>query len=401
MIFFPLSTCIFWEGRRLGPLEQSFNCFGNGPRGHVAFEQFIRQSLSLPNQAVVVFSNSMTPNWKKQECSDPKPVRLSDEDKGLLDAVHADPMKVVTEINSQLGPHKTEFSAMNDLFEYYEVAGIQTWFHAFYEEYKCHGPYIADWGCCSAKWHPSKLGHQLRAAHYSYWWLVIFKAALVELQGVSQTANLDDHFKNVYNKVNIEHKYVPKDALYNSTYSNTLTCYTTVEPIYDRDFDLLKLILPPKTTTVDGVAREPFKREIYEYFRDRQILIRARAQGSLDYKYMLYGNVSTFPLSLKLEIKHEGTVHVCEPPGNRVSYPIGFASFFKDGNAKAYLTQDVKDYGSFDFDISRAKEVPIIDLNAGPQNNCAEIVDIPLGNHVLTLVPCTEKNIIFSYIILP
>lgn len=38
--------------------EQSYNC---GDR--LAYELFIRQSLSLPNQPIVIFSDSSTPNW--------------------------------------------------------------------------------------------------------------------------------------------------------------------------------------------------------------------------------------------------------------------------------------------------------------------------------------------------
>jgi hypothetical protein len=52
------------------------------------------------------------------------------------------------------------------------------WSHSHYEAYKCHGPYVKNWACCSASWHPSLLGHELRAAHYSYFWLLIFKDAL-------------------------------------------------------------------------------------------------------------------------------------------------------------------------------------------------------------------------------
>ena len=54
--------------------------------------------------------------------------------------------------------------------------------HSGHEKYKCLGPYVSKWGCCSASWHPSLLGHELRAAHYSFVWLQILINAITELQ---------------------------------------------------------------------------------------------------------------------------------------------------------------------------------------------------------------------------
>ena len=56
--------------------------------------------------------------------------------------------------------------------------GIQLWDHSDYENSKCHGPYIPKWNSGVASWHPSELGQELRAAHYSFYWLSVYKDAL-------------------------------------------------------------------------------------------------------------------------------------------------------------------------------------------------------------------------------
>lgn len=49
------------------------------------------------------------------------------------------------------------------------------------------GPYVKDWferdGKGILPWHPSRLGHELRAAHYAYFWTLIFKDALDSMLG--------------------------------------------------------------------------------------------------------------------------------------------------------------------------------------------------------------------------
>ena len=376
--------------------EQSYNCFGNDPQSHVPFEHFLRQSLSLPNQAVVVFSESSTPNWESKDCAADKvkPLTIPEEEKKLWDLAKKDPVKLVTEVNRLDRTHSDTWSAMNDLFKTYKIAGIQTWSHQFYESYKCHGPYIADWGCCSAGWHPSKLGHELRADHYSYFWLLIFKSALEDILKVE---NLEEHTKHVKKRVHFEHRYVPKDIVHPSTYSDTLSCYTSFQPLADPDLSLFGLVL--SKTAVNG--KEPFKSDIMENFIDKNIIETAKKRGYKDFKVMLYGDKDSLPLSLKLDIKHEGTVHVCEPPGNWGNLPDGFKSFYKDGNAKAFVT-DVSSYDNFVFDQSKAKEVGIVDLKKGTQFVCAEIEGkFKVGKYVLTLVPTKTDKIMISFLILP
>lgn len=135
--------------------------------------------------------------------------------------------------------------------------GIQMWKHDHYQSYKCHGPYVKDWGCCSASWHPSLLGHELRAAHYSYFWLLAFRDALNELSDVSDVAQ---KLQSVKKHIDSEHKHIPTSPLNPSDYADHLQCYTTSEPLYDETGSLFKLVIP------SGDGKEGFKDAIVDDF---------------------------------------------------------------------------------------------------------------------------------------
>lgn len=56
-------------------------------------------------------------------------------------------MLVASEMNS--GELSRKWDKLLDMFKSYKTAGIQMWSHGGYERYKCRGPYISNWGCCS------------------------------------------------------------------------------------------------------------------------------------------------------------------------------------------------------------------------------------------------------------
>ena len=74
------------------------------------------------------------------------------------------------------------------------------------------GPYIPDWGCCSAPWHPSIKGHQLRAGHQVHviLWLFIMHDAVSELHhrvalhpdapSSLLLSNVTTHLGNIYSR---------------------------------------------------------------------------------------------------------------------------------------------------------------------------------------------------------
>ena len=98
-----------------------------------------------------MFSDSNTPNWGAEKCKPVPPLHVPPADLTLLALAHSDPLKLVSELNHGYEPIRGAFSSMQDLFKTYKIAGVQLWHHGGYEDYKCHGPYIADWGCCSAR----------------------------------------------------------------------------------------------------------------------------------------------------------------------------------------------------------------------------------------------------------
>lgn len=141
--------------------EQSYNC-GTGDEGRSGvYEQFVRQSLAIPSRPIVVFSESSTPNWGEKDCdgkdkSDPS---LSDADRNLISLLDTLPMKIPSEANKE---NIKGWTAFMRILSEYKTAGIQLWDHHFYQTYKCRGPYVKTWGCCSASWHPSLLGKKGR-----------------------------------------------------------------------------------------------------------------------------------------------------------------------------------------------------------------------------------------------
>lgn len=373
--------------------EHSYNCLGYKAESRVIFEQFIRQALRLPNQPIVAFSESNTPNWSKDACKSAAAkasLNISDEDHALVQLVSMDAQSLVSEVNPKDFSHRDPWTEVREIFNNYELAGVQTWYHSLYEKYKCKGPYVPDWGCCSANWHPSKLGHELRADHYAYFWLLILKDAISDIQSMEK--DIDEHLFE-------DHKYVPKPALEISNFTDTMQCFTSLQPLADPKLSLFNLVIKPKKGTS---TREPFKTGILEDFFEAGAVKKAQLAGYRDFKYMLFGNKKSQHLSLALDIKNSGYVQVCQPPGHWGNYPAGFKSFFSENTAKAFVTPQVEDFETFTFKSSKAVEVPIVDPGGGTEAICAELgYKFTEGRYVLTLVPLTTKSIMISYLILP
>lgn len=73
--------------------EQSFNCPNNAP----VMEQFVRQSLLIPNRPIVIFSESATGTWDKKDCdAKQKKDSLTEAEAELLKTV---PLQLVSEKN--------------------------------------------------------------------------------------------------------------------------------------------------------------------------------------------------------------------------------------------------------------------------------------------------------------
>ena len=390
--------------------EQSFNCFGTDASKRVEFEQFIRQSMALPSQPVVVFTTSSTPNWPAEDCKDKnadgKPTSEPEEQK-LLKFLETDPSQIPQNNKGDEG----QWSALLSMFSKYKMAGIQMWHHEHYQEYKCKGPYVKDWGCCSASWHPSKLGHELRAAHYSYFWLLIFKDAVHSVEkAIAKEGSVAAALQKVQKHFNSEHKYKPVTALNPSKFSDGLRCLTTYEPRADAEAHLLDYVI-----NTDGYKWE---HEIMEMFMEKDIIEKAKKQGYKDFKYMIYGNKDSGALSLKITLKKKGFVFLCQPPGIWGKLPSNF-KWFWDAKTKIYLTKNIPPdtatregikkgsvgHKETPFLFSAEKAVGAAYTNHRPtdtQNLCVDFdEEFPEGTHALTIVPQGEDKIMISTILLP
>jgi hypothetical protein len=259
------------------------------------------------------------------------------------------------------------------LFKEYKTLGIQIWKHDQYAENKCQGPYIRDWferdNYRVLPWHPSRLGHELRAAHYAYFWILIFKDALDSLLGLIATGEsfverLDSDLKKHFLS---EQHHLPQTPMQPSNFTDNIRCYTTLEPRFDESFALTKLILP---TTVTGQVSNnqslniPWKIDLYDKLDRRTDIIRGiEVNGDHDKKMILYGNKDMQPLSLYTYIKRHGKllphlffsstdnspltmkilsagyIFFCQCQGYGLNeYPPKFTYFWL-GNTEVYLTR--------------------------------------------------------------
>eukprot|EP00602_Paraphysomonas_sp_CaronLab_P001966 CAMPEP_0185021022 /NCGR_PEP_ID=MMETSP1103-20130426/3684_1 /TAXON_ID=36769 /ORGANISM="Paraphysomonas bandaiensis, Strain Caron Lab Isolate" /LENGTH=466 /DNA_ID=CAMNT_0027552295 /DNA_START=242 /DNA_END=1639 /DNA_ORIENTATION=+ len=326
--------------------EQSFNCDAGDFRKKDLFEQFVRQAMKLKSRPVVVFSNSFMPNWREDKCKEKKPVKVTDEDKFSFKLLQTVPKDIAAEVNK--GAVRQHWNVLVDVIDKYRGAGIQVWNHGHYEEYKCHGPYIPDWGCCSAPWHPSKLGHELRAAHFSFFWLLIFKDAINTILSHSDQ-NLEGFQALVEKHIKAEVHHIPPAPIYPSPY-NGVQCYTSFQPRANDDFSLEGLVLRNN----DG--SKGFELAIFEMLTDPNIIKKAKSQGYRDFKYMLYGNKESGPLSLSAKVTAPGNSFICQPPGNWGKVPKGFKNFW-ECDTEFYLTENVKDKDSFSFKKETARRL--------------------------------------------
>lgn len=296
------------------------------------------------------------------------------------------------------------------------TVGIQLWNHGDYESYKCHGPYVADWGCCSAHWHPSILGHELRAAHYSFFWLSAFKdATTTVLKHLEAKITLESQLTVADRHISHEHLHVQHTAVFPSNFSDDMSCLTMFRPIRDLKRDLNGFLID---NSVEGV---PFTETIFEDLMDKGIVVKAVSSGYKDFKHTVYGNNASKPLSIKVSIKTAGTVFLCQPPGFWGKLPDGFGSFWGAGTkfylsenvpnfpwlrslADARLSQAAKDEKNlFQFDKDKAKAMTFTcQKPKDSQDLCAQSdTYFPAGDHVLTIMPVSDVKILISTILLP
>jgi hypothetical protein len=395
--------------------EQGYNC-NSADSGHsYIFEQFIRQAMGIPSQPVIVFSDSIVPNWDAKDCTDSaklsekKMTRHDMQIKQLLDMSLADLAQSLNRMN-QSG----QWSMLDQIATAYKTMGIQFWMHRHYEVYKCRGPYVANWGCCSAPWHPSILGHELVASHFAYFWLLIYKDALLAVHEKIKTSKLDGvndqalhEMRDLVDKrIHRESYHLPATPLYPRKFNDGIRCYTTFEPRSDPEANLLSLIVRDRGQVS---ADRSFSVTIYENVTRPEIIKMARQRGYQDFKYMIYGNNESSPLHFLVKIQRQGHVFICQPPSDWERHPPGFGNLW-DLQPTIWLTQHVDSHVmSEGFELyERSKQTRILSyLRSSPsleslERICIESDEMLLpGQHILTIRPKDIGYVMISYLLLP
>ena len=210
--------------------------------------------------------------------------------------------------------------------------------------------------------------------------------------------------------------YLQKKQYFPSNFTDSMQCLTSFHPISDPSSDLTKHAL---SNDVDAPV---FQRAIIEDLVDPLIIIGARAAGYKDFKYSYYGNSTCMPLSIKINVKKEGYTFLCQPLGVHGQLPEGFHNFW-DVDTRVYIRENVDekcyeifqtidDYNGisnittareiFHHDAVNSRSLDYFHSPYSTEHVCAQFsMMLPIGFHVLTIVPPDEHNIAISSILLP
>lgn len=95
---------------------------------------------------------------------------------------------------------------------------------------------------------------------------------------------------------------------------------------------------------------------IYENMMKSDIIVKANQRGYLDYKYVYYGNINSDVLSIKIHVKKEGYLYLCEGPGFFGKLLNNFVHLW-ESNIEIYKTiisdSDYVEMKEFQFDINK------------------------------------------------
>lgn len=174
----------------------------------------------------------------------------------------------------------------------------------------------------AASWHPSVIGHRLRASHHAYFWLLVWHDALKEVSTLAGHRSVEAILKDVDHHLST--LYPPMHAaVHKSLMTDDMKCYTDYEPRAVREVSL-------KDRVVAGLAKEESETGkfylcnttwsvlifsnlgwhfiIYENLVDKKLVENSQRNGYLDYKKLMFGNAASGPLSLHLSVVKEGPV---------------------------------------------------------------------------------------------
>lgn len=97
----------------------------------------------------------------------------------------------------------------------------------------------------AASWHPSIIGHRLRAAHHAYFWLLILAQAIDDLlSNIAHNRAIDGMMKDLHHHIEHNSKDISTYRTMNpSVLPDNMKCLTDYEPRSIRDVSLKSNVL--------------------------------------------------------------------------------------------------------------------------------------------------------------
>jgi hypothetical protein len=135
-----------------------------------------------------------------------------------------------------------------DLMGRYAQAGIQTFLHHGYHRFRCNGPYVPAWKGKNVMWHPSLLGHELRAGHFSYAWLSVLRDAIKDTIKELELTSLE----SIAGRPSGGDTPLPPPLFPKTNISDGVRCFTDYRPRPDETMSLRTLVVSNNTLEPGG-----------------------------------------------------------------------------------------------------------------------------------------------------
>eukprot|EP01036_Dinobryon_divergens_P032594 gene32594-42214_t len=320
---------------------------------------FVRQAMTIPTKPIVVFSED------QKQCKSP-PHQKSPHEVDLLSSTD---LKIVSKLNRD--EFERAWGFLSGIDRTYHQAGIQTFQHEKHTAYACLGPYIKSWSEGAASWHPSVIGHRLRASHHAYFWLLILRDAHHKTKAdiTLRTKSLMDQFYSIRPSFS-EQPNPASDTSLSAAHSGK------------RDLPLSEIKPKFNSPFVDGI-------QCYTDYEPRSIRnaslsnVLVSVTGFIDYMHVFYGNKDSGPISVLASLSKPGP-----SPATWGKMPTGF-KFMWETKFDVYVTQNV------------ASPLPTFSSTGDKLDSAPGAFKFQKGfkMHVVTIVPKDAAKIILAWLV--
>ena len=278
-----------------------------------------------------------------------------------------------------------------------------------YLEYKCQGPYIKAWSSGNAAWHPSVLGHSLRAAHYSFVWLHVWRNAMVDIRmSLKRESSLSSPFISMPLLEKMSHEAIKEMSpylsnklparLWESAIPDQARCFTSFSPRALVGMSLESLISSGLEGPDSGPDLPGWRFEVFEALMDADYLKVSKRRGYLDTKTAVFGNDLSGAITLELNLHNSGKITLCEPPAVWGKYPDGFGHVWNPDDVSINILS--KAQKSF-FSTGLRKTQTFRYVHEHESDCLSSKVAYSKGSYTISLLPRSEKYILLSSVIVP